>query len=106
MLIAAVEKAGYHARPFEDRATAEAGDDAAADPRVKAVARERNLALLALVLSLPLFAGLAFELAGRPDLMLLGWEIGRAAGRARVCQYVLFSVVAGSIKKKNKTRNP
>src|SRR3546814_9294772 len=27
MLIAAVEKAGYHARPFEDRATAEAGDD-------------------------------------------------------------------------------
>ncbi|MFC3675488.1 heavy metal translocating P-type ATPase [Ferrovibrio xuzhouensis] len=72
-LIAAVEKAGYHARPFEDRATAEAGDDAAADPRVKAVARERNLALLALVLSLPLFAGMGFELAGRHDLMLSGW---------------------------------
>src|SRR3546814_19067397 len=27
-------------------------------------------------------------------------EIGRASGRGRVCQYVLISVVAGSLKKK------
>src|SRR3546814_16388272 len=28
------------------------------------------------------------------------WEIGRASCRERVCQYVLISVVAGSLKKK------
>src|SRR3546814_12290073 len=30
--------------------------------------------------------------------MLRKWEIGRASCRERVCQYVLISVVAGSIK--------
>src|SRR3546814_15971606 len=29
-------------------------------------------------------------------------KIGRASGRERVCQYVYISVVAGSLKKKNK----
>src|SRR3546814_14949357 len=32
-------------------------------------------------------------------------EIGRASGRGRVCQYVLSSVVAVSVKKKEKTNH-
>src|SRR3546814_13159069 len=31
-------------------------------------------------------------------------EVGRASGRERVCQYVSIQVVAGSLKKKNKTK--
>src|SRR3546814_11155777 len=38
------------------------------------------------------------ELLGRE--VPLGREIGRASCRERVCQYVLFPVVAGSLKKK------
>src|SRR3546814_13020002 len=38
-------------------------------------------------------------------LVTVAWqrEIGRASGRERVCQYVLISVVAVSLKKKNTT---
>src|SRR3546814_15110985 len=34
-----------------------------------------------------------------------GAQIGRAACRERVCQYVVISVVAGSLKKKTKNNN-
>src|SRR3546814_18163415 len=33
-------------------------------------------------------------------------QIGRASSRDRVCQYVLFSVVAGSFNKKNANSKP
>src|SRR3546814_18150392 len=41
------------------------------------------------------------DLARRP-VGLLGMKIGRGAGRERVWQYVMVSVVAGLFKKKNK----
>ncbi|WP_341898839.1 heavy metal translocating P-type ATPase [Ferrovibrio terrae] len=66
-LIAAVRKAGYEARPFDDAARTVA---ARADQAAKAIARDRNLALLALALSLPLIGGMVFSLLGRHDLML------------------------------------
>ncbi|WP_370153169.1 heavy metal translocating P-type ATPase [Ferrovibrio sp.] len=72
-LVAAVEKAGYHARPFDDRIAAATDETPDTDPRAVAAMRERNLALLTLALSLPLMAGMGFELAGRHDLMLPGW---------------------------------
>src|SRR3546814_20663584 len=42
------------------------------------------------------------RLRGRPRNRLLSGAIGRASCRERVCQYVLISVVAGTIKKQNK----
>src|SRR3546814_12424571 len=39
--------------------------------------------------------------SGDPPAATDGFEIGRAAGRERVGQYVSISVVAGSFKKKN-----
>lgn len=66
-LLDAVKKAGYEARPFDDAATsASAREDEAA----QRIARERNLALLAVLLTLPLAGGMVFELGGRHDLML------------------------------------
>lgn len=93
-LIAAVRKAGYEARPFDDAARTVA---ARADQAAKAIARDRNLALLALALSLPLIGGMVFSLLGRDDLMLspllqfliatpvqfiLGWRFYRAGWSA------------------------
>src|SRR3546814_15033885 len=42
-----------------------------------------------------------FYVDGTARYLIVG-QIGRASGRARVCQYVEFSVVAGTIKKKIK----
>src|SRR3546814_18128477 len=39
-----------------------------------------------------------------PSTRMLVAQIGRASCRERVCQYVLISVVAGSVKKKNQTQ--
>lgn len=89
-LIDAVRKAGYTARPVDDAASAAAASEAAADHRV---ARERNLALLTLLLALPLVFGMVAELFGHHELMLsplvqfliatpvqflLGWRFYRA----------------------------
>ncbi len=97
-LIAALRKAGYEARPFEDSAT-----DAApaitqrAEAAAKALARERNLALLTLALAAPFIGGMIASLLGRHDLMLspllqfliatpvqfvLGWRFYRAGWSA------------------------
>lgn len=93
-LIEAVRKAGYEARPFDDAARSVA---LRAEAAAKAIARDRNLALLTLALSLPLVAGMVFALFGRPDLMLpplaqfaiatpvqfiLGWRFYRAGWSA------------------------
>src|SRR3546814_11181436 len=41
----------------------------------------------------------------RPSAAARGsWEIGRASGRERVCQYVELLVVAESLKKRNKKK--
>src|SRR3546814_3948829 len=40
--------------------------------------------------------------SGGNDFIGFGGEIGRASCRARVCQYVEISVVAGTLKKKKK----
>jgi len=89
-LIAAVEKAGYTARPLDDAAASATAAESAAANRV---ARERNLALLSLVLALPLVFGMVAELFGHHELMLsplaqfviatpvqflLGWRFYRA----------------------------
>jgi len=97
-LIAALRKAGYEARPFEDPAT-----DAApaitqrAEVAARALARERNLALLTLALAVPFIGGMIASLLGRHDLMLppllqfliatpvqfvLGWRFYRAGWSA------------------------
>lgn len=97
-LIAALRQAGYEARPFEDPAT-----DAApaitqrAEVAARALARERNLALLTLALALPFIGGMIASLLGRHDLMLspllqfliatpvqfiLGWRFYRAGWSA------------------------
>jgi Cu+-exporting ATPase len=90
ILIDAVRKAGYEARPFDDAARSVA---ARADAAAKAIAHDRNLALLALALSLPLIGGMVLSLFGRHDLMpspllqfliatpvqfILGWRFYRA----------------------------
>lgn len=90
VLIDAVKKAGYEARPFDDAA---ASTSAREDEAAQKIARERNLALLAILLTLPLAGGMVFELGGRHDLMLppfwqfviatpvqfiLGWRFYRA----------------------------
>ncbi|HEX6957970.1 MAG TPA: heavy metal translocating P-type ATPase [Ferrovibrio sp.] len=69
-LLAAVNRAGYDARPFDEAASSL---DRRADAAARLIARERNLALLALALSLPLLAGMGFELAGWHQLMPPGW---------------------------------
>ena len=94
VLIDAVRKAGYEARPFDDAARSVA---LRAETAAKAIARDRNLALLTLALSLPLVGGMVFALLGRPDLMLpplaqfaiatpvqfiLGWRFYRAGWSA------------------------
>ncbi|QDO96969.1 copper-translocating P-type ATPase [Ferrovibrio terrae] len=97
-LIAALRKAGYEARPFDD-----AGTDAApaiaqrAEATAKALARERNLALLTLALAAPFVGGMIASLLGHHDLMLsplvqfliatpvqfvLGWRFYRAGWSA------------------------
>lgn len=90
VLIDAVRKAGYVAKPVDDAAATAAASETAASDRV---ARERNLALLSLGLALPLVGGMIAELFGRHDLMLsplvqfviatpvqfiLGWRFYRA----------------------------
>lgn len=97
-LIAALRKAGYDARPFDDAAT----DAAPAITRRSAeaarlLARERNLALLALALAAPFIGGMIASLAGHHELMpppllqfliatpvqfLLGWRFYRAGWNA------------------------
>jgi Cu+-exporting ATPase len=69
-LIAAVKKAGYDACPFDDAASLQ---DAREDEAARQVVRERNLAVLTLALSLPLLAGMGFDLAGLHQFMLPGW---------------------------------
>lgn len=97
-LIAALRKAGYEARPFDD-----AGTDAApviaqrAEATAKALARERNLALLTLALAAPFVGSMIASLLGHHDLMLpplmqfliatpvqfvLGWRFYRAGWSA------------------------
>ncbi|WP_300302601.1 heavy metal translocating P-type ATPase [Ferrovibrio sp.] len=66
-LLDAVKKAGYEARPFDDAATSTSARE---DEAAERIARERNLALLAVLLTLPLAGGMVFELGGRHDLML------------------------------------
>lgn len=66
-LIEAVRKAGYNARPVDDAAVTASERETAAAGRVT---RERNLALLSLLLALPLVFGMVAELFGRHDLML------------------------------------
>jgi Cu+-exporting ATPase len=94
VLVDAVRRAGYEARPFDDAAT-----DAAAAVAQRGVAaaralnRERNLALLALALAFPFVAGMVASLLGHHELMLpplaqfliatpvqfvLGWRFYRA----------------------------
>lgn len=90
VLIDAVRKAGYVAKPVDDAAATAAASETAASDRI---ARERNLALLSLGLALPLVGGMIAELFGRHDLMLsplvqfiiatpvqfiLGWRFYRA----------------------------
>jgi Cu+-exporting ATPase len=97
-LIAALRKAGYEARSFEDPATDAAPAIAQrAAATAKALARERNLALLALALAAPFIGGMVASLAGYHDLMLspllqfliatpvqflLGWRFYRAGWSA------------------------
>jgi Cu+-exporting ATPase len=97
-LIAALRKAGYEARPFDDAGTDAApaiAQRAAATARV--LARERNLALLTLALAVPFVGGMIASVAGQHDLMLspllqfliatpvqfvLGWRFYRAGWSA------------------------
>jgi Cu+-exporting ATPase len=97
-LVAALRKAGYEARPFEDPAT-----DAApaitqrAEATARALTRERNLALLTLALAAPFVGGMIASLLGHHELMLspllqfliatpvqflLGWRFYRAGWSA------------------------
>src|SRR3546814_18533895 len=48
------------------------------------------------------FVALAEEVDRRDDQPFAALAIGRASCRERVCQYVLISVAAGSLKKKKK----
>ena len=73
-LIAAVRQAGYDARPDgDDGSDGTAAADAREAETAARLQRERNLAFLALALSLPLMAGMVFELAGLHGAMLPGW---------------------------------
>lgn len=97
-LIAALRQAGYEARPFDDAATDAAPAVAQrADAATKARARERNLALLTLLLALPFIGGMIASLLGHHELMLspllqfliatpvqfvLGWRFYVAGWRA------------------------
>src|SRR3546814_15318853 len=65
--------------------------------------------------SMEIFTGLTFDdvllVPGASDILpsdaiLPTQQIGRACGRARVCQYVSISGVAGSLKKKTDTTKP
>jgi Cu+-exporting ATPase len=97
-LVAAVRRAGYEARPFDDAAT-DAAPAAAqrAEAAAKTLRRERNLALLTLALAAPFIGGMVASLLGAHDLMLppllqfliatpvqvvLGWRFYRAGWSA------------------------
>ncbi|PJI38556.1 heavy metal translocating P-type ATPase [Ferrovibrio sp.] len=93
-LIAAVRKAGYEARPFDDGATDAAPAMAQRSAEAaRHLARERNLALLTLALATPFIGGMIASLLGHHQLMLsplaqfliatpvqflLGWRFYRA----------------------------
>ncbi|MEK9970311.1 MAG: heavy metal translocating P-type ATPase, partial [Ferrovibrio sp.] len=97
-LIDAVRRAGYEARPFDDAATdAAPAVEQRSRAAAKALTRERNLAVLSLVLAAPFIAGMVASLLGRHDLMLppllqfliatpvqlvLGWRFYRAGWSA------------------------
>lgn len=98
VLIAGLRKAGYDARPFDDAATDAAPAVAQrAEAAATARRRERNLALLTLLLAFPFVGGMVASLLGHHELMLspllqfliatpvqflLGWRFYRAGWSA------------------------